>query len=943
MWFGSLLELFSASPRRSRSRQDRHQADRRRRARRLLLEPLEERRVLAFSPFSEYAVGFSAVAQVAGDFTGDGRADLIVSSHSGVQLLRGNGDGTFQPPVSVSTNAARSVAAGDLNSDGNLDMVTNREILLGNGDGTFQSPIAIDLPPQIPTGYPAPLPQQPSSVAVGDLNGDGKLDLVVTGTTWWQVYAGGGYYGPYYHFFESGHANVLLGNGDGTVAHASVTEYPQQSYVGEALALVDLNHDNALDLLMTRMHGQQSSVLLGDGEGSLAAPGHFASGNGWWGGAVLSGDFDEDGRLDLLTRDAYNGFSLNKGRGDGSFDSPLQFTPEQSGLIPGSAAVGDINADGHLDIVFTTQRLEVTEYVPGYWGYYASAGILHDAAKVILGNGEGAFSAPITSELGSHDGLWGTFYSSVLADFNLDGRLDLAFADSFLGLVTAALNGGDWDVPASIAIADVSVVEGDDGQTSAILTVTLMGNHAGVSLDFATSDDTATAGSDYQAWSGSLTFAPGVFSRTIAVPIIGDRRGEGDESFFVTLTNPSGAVLVDNWAVVTILDNEPVISIDHPYDIDPLTVIEGDSGTTPAVFTVTLSQPYDQEVTVRYYTVTGHVNDIIAANGTLRFAPGQTSQTITVQVVGDLIHEGLEAFNVYLDNPSPNASLGNSVGYCYIEDNDPPPTVSIGDVSKNEGNSGNTTFSFVVTLSAPAGDGVFVEYATSNGTASTGNQDYVAKSGYVYFDPGQTTRTINVTVKGDTTKEADETFYVDLLYAGGATIANGRGVGTILNDDGAAAPSPPAISIGDAQVVEGNSGTRLMTFTVTLSHAASKEVRVNYGTLNGTARASDNDYVGASGTLKFAPGETTKTIAVKVKGDKKQEPDEYFHVNLSGAVNGTIGDGVGVGTILNDDGTSTAKASASSAAASLKVAAAHAAAVDRALLEMLIGHSKAYR
>ena len=103
------------------------------------------------------------------------------------------------------------------------------------------------------------------------------------------------------------------------------------------------------------------------------------------------------------------------------------------------------------------------------------------------------------------------------------------------------------------------------------------------------------------------------------------------------------------------MDGEPSISIDHPYGRDPLTVVEGDTGTKPAAFTVSLSRPYDQEVTVHYYTSTGHVNDIVPVDVTLRFAPGETSKAITVQVVGDLVNEGLEAFNVYLDTPSANA------------------------------------------------------------------------------------------------------------------------------------------------------------------------------------------------------------------------------------------------------------------------------------------------
>jgi hypothetical protein len=193
---------------------------------------------------------------------------------------------------------------------------------------------------------------------------------------------------------------------------------------------------------------------------------------------------------------------------------------------------------------------------------------------------------------------------------------------------------------------------------------------------------------DYTAQSGTLTFGPGILSQTITVPVFGDRIGEWNETFLVNLSNPTGALLRDAEAVGTIADNEPGISIDHPYGIDPLTVVEGDGGTTPAVFTVTLSQPYDQEVTVDYYTSTGHTSDIIAASGTLRFAPGQTSQTITVQVVNDLVHEDLEAFNVYLTNPSPHAAIASGAGYCYIEDNDPAaPSISISDAEIIEGNS----------------------------------------------------------------------------------------------------------------------------------------------------------------------------------------------------------------------------------------------------------------
>jgi hypothetical protein len=907
MWFGSILTLFPKLRPAAISRKPRNKADQRRRARRLLLEPLDARCVLAFSPFSEFPAGSLVEVKVAGDFTGDGQADLVVSNSVGVQLLRGNADGSFQAPTTVSSLYPKSVAAGDLNADGKLDLVTSDNIFLGNGDGSFQPPIAIELPPQIPTGYHSPVAQQAGSVAVGDLNGDGKLDLMVTGRSSISVFTGWGYYGPYYNHYSSGFANVLLGNGDGTVTHSSLTDFPQQGAHGEAVALVDLNGDNALDLLANSSNGSTfTSAFLSNGAGSLAEPTHFSSGYGL--SSVQTGDFDEDGNLDLLTRGFGNGFVLNRGRGDGTFENPTPFSTEQSGQTPTSVAVGDINADGHLDIAYTTQRVEVTEYgyYPGYYGYYKVpiAGIVHNAAKVILGNGAGAFSAPVSDDLGSHDGLSGNLHTSLLGDFNGDGLLDLAAADRVFGLLTVALNDGSWEPPAAASIADVSIAEGNSGQNSAVITVTLIGEHDGVTLDYLTADNTATAGNDYEARSGTLTFAPGVFSQTIEVPILGDRLGEGDESFFVTLTNPSGVIFTDNQALVTILDNEPVISINHNLFVDPLTVIEGDSGTTPAVFTVTLSQAYDQEVTVHYYTVTGHVNDIIPLDDTLRFAPGETSKTITVEVVGDLVHEDLEAFNVYLDTPSANASLGNAFGYCYIEDNDPLPTVSIGDVSKNEGNSGTTRFTFTLTLSAPAGDYNYVYFETANGTATTGNHDYVAKSGYVYFDAGRTTATFNVDVKGDRTKEADETFFVNLIYANGATIADGQGVGTIVNDDGTVAPPKPQISINDAEVVEGNSGTKQLVFTVSLSEASNQEVSVKYATMNGTAKTGNNDYESKSGTIRFAPGETTKTISITVNGDTKVEQDETFKVKLSSAANAEIADSQGIGTILNDDASS---------------------------------------
>jgi hypothetical protein len=242
------------------------------------------------------------------------------------------------------------------------------------------------------------------------------------------------------------------------------------------------------------------------------------------------------------------------------------------------------------------------------------------------------------------------------------------------------------------------------------------------------------------------------------------------------------------------------------------------------------------------------------------------------------------------------------------------------DVTLTEGNTGLQANTFTVTLSAASIQPVTISYATANGSATAGS-DYQTASGTLTIPAGQTTGTISVLVNGDTTPEPNESFFVNLTSAEGATIADGQGVGTIVDDDVAL----PAISISDASVVEGNSGARQMMFTVSLSQASTQEVRVNFATANGTATTGNLDYAAESGTLRFAAGETSRTITVLILGDKKKESDETFLVNLSAAANGTIADGQGVGTILNDDG---------------GAGKSHASAFDAALEEMLNDHNK---
>src|SRR5262249_24472475 len=159
----------------------------------------------------------------------------------------------------------------------------------------------------------------------------------------------------------------------------------------------------------------------------------------------------------------------------------------------------------------------------------------------------------------------------------------------------------------------------------------------------------ATAGSDYQATSGTLTFATGQTSQTVSVLVNGDRLPEPDESFVVNLSNPTNATIADGQGLGTIRDDEPRLSIGGE------TRSGGNSGTKPFDFTVTLSAAYDQPVTVNYARADGTAtapSDYTAASGTLTFAPGQRSKTVTILVKGDRVAESDETFFVNLSNPT---------------------------------------------------------------------------------------------------------------------------------------------------------------------------------------------------------------------------------------------------------------------------------------------------
>ena len=643
---------------------------------RLRLEALDERVVPSFAEPTIYPIGGGAYSIAAADLTGDGIVDLATSTFTSVNgsnspqigVLVGNGNGSFQPVQLSPTPGGlpvRSLVTGDFDGDGRADLMAKGEnslaVLISQGNGTFRPPEPVTLPPATPPGYTGePLAQSVEEVVVGDFNADGLLDSVVTGSTSYTIVVGPGPYGGYYEqTMTNKHANVLIGTGLGTFDHVGIFGWPQQSsntfVVGPDVG--DFNGDGNLDLLSSELtsYGPWTnaysalSAWLGNGEGTIQSPRITSL---YPGGHLIHyavADFNQDGRTDVLTGGAaYATAAVALGNPDGTF-TPMNPFSTGIGLSHYwvTTEVGDINGDGKIDLLF----------VSGESG---------NGSSVVLGNGNGTtFVNPIPYNFGP-----GTYLlqGHTLADFNGDGLADLASADRLAGVVVH-MNAGGWGTP-RLQITGRTMNEGNSGTTAMTFTVSLIqAATVPVTVQYGTADGTAAAGSDYQAASGTLTFAPGEMQKAITVAVVGDQLFEPNEWFAVTLSNPTGALLA----------------------------VDSASGI--------------------------------------------------------LLNDDVES-----------------------------PSISITDVVKQEGRSGTTLFVFTVTLSAPSSVPVTVRYATANGTARAG-EDYTAASGTLTFAPGETTKTVTVKVKGDRTKEADETFSLILSGATNASILDGTGLGTILNDD----------------------------------------------------------------------------------------------------------------------------------------------------------------
>jgi hypothetical protein len=387
--------------------------------------------------------GQNAVSVVLGDVNGDGKPDAVVAnscasnsscSNGSVSVLLGNGDGTFQAPVSYSSGgqSAGWVVLGDVNGDGKPDVVVANNcvsnsndcstglvaVLLGNGDGTFQQAL----------GYSSG-GDYASSVAIADINGDGKPDLLVANQSDsdgdWQ---------------DGSVASVLLGNGDGTFQ--TPVSYASGDYDGLSLEIVDVNGDQKLDVVMANQcvdnyncSNGAVSVMLGNGDGTLNAGVNYNP-DAWDAYGVTIADVNGDGKLDLLVANTCNNpsdcttgeASVLLGNGDGTFQTAVGYS--SGGIQSYSIVSADVNADGKPDLLIANLCVDNN----------CATG----SVSVLLGNGDGTFQSAVAYGTGGLD-----TFSIAVADVNGDGKPDLLVANECAndncsnGTVAVLLGNGD--------------------------------------------------------------------------------------------------------------------------------------------------------------------------------------------------------------------------------------------------------------------------------------------------------------------------------------------------------------------------------------------------------------------------------------------------------------------------------------------------------------------
>ena len=405
-------------------------------------------------------------------------------------------------------------------------------------------------------------------------------------------------------------------------------------------------------------------------------------------------------------------------------------------------------------------------------------------------------------------------------------------------------------------------------------------------VSLSTGDGGAVAPGDYTSVSGNLTFTAGQTSQSFNVPIVNDALDEADETLTLTLFNVNNAVLsAPNPATLTIIDDDSTPTIQ--FSQASYSVIENGG---PVTITAILSTLSGFPISVEYETSDGTAaqgSDYSATAGTLTFAPGQNSQTFTVPVISDVIDELDETVTLTLKNPSggntPGLGSPNPATLVIIDD-DQPPTVQFSSQSYSVAEDSLSGSALITTtLAPPSGQVVTVDFASKDGTAIAG-ADYQAVANTLTFAPGQTVSTFVVPITNDVLNEnITETLTLTLTNAVKAVIGPiNPATLAIIEDD------VPTLQF-DRAGYDVSEGAGTVTLTATLSTTSTRAITATYLSSDQTTTVGD-DYVLATGTISFTPGQTITTVPLTLIDDNlTNEFSETLSLTLSNPQNSLLG------------------------------------------------------
>jgi Ca2+-binding RTX toxin-like protein len=555
-----------------------------------------------------------------------------------------------------------------------------------------------------------------------------------------------------------------------------------------------------------------------------------------------------------------------------------------------------------IEVVQRLYGVDATEATDGIdWSFDAAAQVFAFRASQGADGFATSHARDSVQALGGADTVIGLFGNDTLeggdGDDRLEGNADLDLLSGGAGADT--LSGDGRTVPPGSDPSGYGDVlwggDGDDRLSGDLGPDTLAGDGGNDSLD-------GGQGSDSAFYFGPRSRYAVVAAQPGQLRVTDTTGGDGADTLtgVETLVFGDGARAAGDFAV-------PVLAIAGAPQL-----AEGQSGSTAFTFEVQRSGATYLGANVAWSVAGTGARPADAADfaggvlpsGVVSFNPGETSKTITIQVAGDRIREGDEAFAVTLSNAG-SARIETASATGTIRDDEPLIAIQSAPVALAEGQSGSTAFTFAVTRSGDVLDAVGAEWSVAGfGTARAAAADFAGRvlpSGRVAFASGETAKTITVLVAGDRVLEADEGFRVTLANpTGGAALGNAPAAGTILRDE-------PVLSFAAAGfgAFEGDAGSAALQFVVTRAGSTIARATATWTLSLLTADAGDLPAAAPmTGTVAFGIGETTKAITIRVAGDRLAEGDEQLRMTLSAPVGAFLGTAAtATGTIWNDDAT----------------------------------------